>query len=303
MRWKPPKVRIASLMSVILVGSVAFASLRYASAAWSAVVLMATVGLLAWAILAAVYRRGPTRAFWLGFALFGGCYLAMTAWEWWPDRSSGPAWPTSRLTSAAYTYSQAWKLGRHGYLKGPASDFASGDGTGGVKPKTRVDLFIDELLEDPDVYNRKIREALDNPVSMPFTSETALEDVVKYIKTATSAPGMMQGIPIYVDPVGLSEAEKTMASPITLTLEGVPLRTSLSLLLKQLDLVYHIQGGVLMITSSTSRDYSGRPVLEPDAVQRIGHFWWAWITGMIGGCAALHLHSTSIPRPRDGSAV
>ena len=41
---------------------------------------------------------------------------------------------------------------------------------------------------------------------MPFPNETPLEEVIKYIRNATTGPGMEQGIPIYVDPVGLQEA-------------------------------------------------------------------------------------------------
>jgi hypothetical protein len=89
---------------------------------------------------------------------------------------------------------------------------------------------------------------LEMPISMSFANETPLEDVLKYIKSATQGPNDT-GIPIYVDPLGLNEVEKTMTSPVTLDLEGVPLRITLRLLLKQLELGYTIEDGVLMITS------------------------------------------------------
>ncbi|MBV8557496.1 MAG: hypothetical protein JO116_18190, partial [Planctomycetaceae bacterium] len=76
---------------------------------------------------------------------------------------------------------------------------------------------------------------------------------LKYIKSATQGPNDT-GIPIYVDPVGLQEAEKTMTSPVTLDLEGVPLRTTLRLLLKQLGLTYTVKDGLLTITSESSED-------------------------------------------------
>ena len=82
---------------------------------------------------------------------------------------------------------------------------------------------------------------------MSFANETPLEDVLKYIKSATTGAND-NGIPIYVDPVGLQEAEKTMTSPVTLDLEGVPLRITLALLLKQLGLQYKVQDGILTIT-------------------------------------------------------
>jgi hypothetical protein len=92
--------------------------------------------------------------------------------------------------------------------------------------------------------------ALGKPVSMPFAHETPLEDVVKYIQSATQGPDLPGGIPIYVDPVGLMEAEKTLQSPVVLNLEGLPLTTTLRLLLRQLDLGYRLEPeGYLLITS------------------------------------------------------
>ena len=46
-----------------------------------------------------------------------------------------------------------------------------------------------------------------------FHEETPLEDVLKYIKQATTTE-KYAGIPIYVDPGGLKEAEKTMTSTV-----------------------------------------------------------------------------------------
>ena len=54
---------------------------------------------------------------------------------------------------------------------------------------------------------------------MSFANETPLEDVLKYIKSATAGPNDT-GIPIYVDPVGLQEAEITMTSPVTMESRG-----------------------------------------------------------------------------------
>ena len=69
---------------------------------------------------------------------------------------------------------------------------------------------------------------------MTFPNETPLEDVIKYIRSCTKSSTFPEGIPIYVDPVGLQEAEKTMASTVTFDLKQVALRTSLKLILKQL---------------------------------------------------------------------
>ncbi len=96
----------------------------------------------------------------------------------------------------------------------------------------------------------KLWIVLQKPVSMPFSQETPLEDVIKYIKSATSSPDTLpDGLPIYVDPAGLQEAERTLQSPITLSLENLPLATSLKLILDQLDLAFQVQKeGFIMIS-------------------------------------------------------
>jgi hypothetical protein len=102
---------------------------------------------------------------------------------------------------------------------------------------------------------------LQQPISMPFENETPLEDVLKYIRQATASKEET-GIPIYLDPVGLVENEKTMQSPVTISLEGIPLETTLRLLLTQLGLAYEVQKDGLVIISSEA--YPGS-VLDPTA--------------------------------------
>ena len=70
-----------------------------------------------------------------------------------------------------------------------------------------VDLF------ERDTKTRMILEKLEEPISMSFAEDTPLEDVLKYIKQATTTANY-QGIPIYVDPIGLQEAEKSMTSTV-----------------------------------------------------------------------------------------
>jgi tetratricopeptide (TPR) repeat protein len=110
-----------------------------------------------------------------------------------------------------------------------------------------VDLF------DRDPKTRQILEKLDEPISMTFQNETPLDDVLKYIKQATTTP-TFSGIPIYVDPLGLQEAERSLNSTVQIDLEGVPLKTTLKLILKQLGLAYTVKDGFLMITSEDSED-------------------------------------------------
>jgi hypothetical protein len=45
------------------------------------------------------------------------------------------------------------------------------------------------------------------------------------------------------------EAEKTLATPVSFTAKGEPLRSSLDRLLKSLSLIYMVNDGYIMITS------------------------------------------------------
>jgi hypothetical protein len=94
---------------------------------------------------------------------------------------------------------------------------------------------------------------LEEPLPMNFPNDTPLEDVLKYIKQATAGQSGA-AIPIYVYPQALQEAERTMTSPITIDLDGVPLRRTLQLVLKQLGLVYFVDDGVLCITNAESQE-------------------------------------------------
>ena len=89
---------------------------------------------------------------------------------------------------------------------------------------------------------------LEKPIAMRFAVETPLEDVLKHIKQATTAP-KSSGLPIYIDPEGLKDAQADLHSAVRIDLEGVPLKTSLRLILKQLGLAYCIRDGVLIVSS------------------------------------------------------
>lgn len=99
---------------------------------------------------------------------------------------------------------------------------------------------------------------LQEKIPMPFPKQTSLEDLVKHIQSSTADKETMpDGIPVYVDPVGLQDADKTMADTITINLKGIPLATTLKLALAQLSLAYRINpDGFLTITSTASEEPS-----------------------------------------------
>ena len=113
-----------------------------------------------------------------------------------------------------------------------------------------------EYLFDRDEKTKAILSKLNERISMNFPNDTPLVDVQRYIEQSTQdeSAGLPTGIPIYVDPQGLQDADKTMASTVAINLEGIPLRTTLRLLLRQLSLTYTVKDGLLTITSSSSED-------------------------------------------------
>ncbi len=108
-------------------------------------------------------------------------------------------------------------------------------------------------LQGRDPKTKAILEKLEQPVTMSFPQDTTLEDVLRYVRSATQGPND-SGIAIYVDPKGLQEADQTLNSVVQLDLEGVPLKTTLRLLLKQIGLTYTVKDGILTITSIDAAD-------------------------------------------------
>ncbi len=128
-----------------------------------------------------------------------------------------------------------------------------------VRRETEVGEREEGRTNDP--RSRQILEKLDEPISMSFKAETPLDDVLKYIQQASTTP-TYSGIPIYVDPIGLQEAERSFQSTVKINLEGVPLRRTLQLLLTQLGLAYFVEDGMLVITSE---DSAKKPLPSPMA--------------------------------------
>ena len=130
-------------------------------------------------------------------------------------------------------------------------------------------------VSDQDDQSRRINAELDKPIEMAFPRDTPLAEVVRYVRQSTSGPAWPNGIPIYVDPQGLQDADKTIDSTVSIDLHGVALRVTLRLLLQQLSLTYQVADGLLTITSVESQD-------TPANAPRRGHMI-AMMGGGMGG--------------------
>ena len=115
-------------------------------------------------------------------------------------------------------------------------------------------------LASPTVASSvRIIETLERPIPMEFPRPTPLSEVLEYLREATTTPGR-PGLPIYLDPIGLQEAERTPDSTIAIDLRGVPLKVTLWMALKRLGMDYVVEDGVLRITDETHEE--GAPFYE-----------------------------------------
>jgi hypothetical protein len=102
---------------------------------------------------------------------------------------------------------------------------------------------------DASPATRALLARLEEPVKMPFPHEIPLGDALEHIKRATARPPGGRGIEILVVPDGLNEAKRSLNSTIQVDLEGVPLKTTLRLLLDQLGMACAVKEGRLIIHS------------------------------------------------------
>ena len=115
------------------------------------------------------------------------------------------------------------------------------------------------VAKDASPKTKAVLEKLDEPISMSFGDGAPLDDMLKYVKQATTT-ATFAGIPIVVDPLGLKQVDRSLNSTVLIDLEGVPLKTTLRLMLNQLDLAYIVEDGKLLISSSTrTQQRAGRP--------------------------------------------
>ncbi len=113
------------------------------------------------------------------------------------------------------------------------------------------------------VINQDVFRTLDQPIRLPYPNDTPLEEVLENIREESKKGPTGKAVSIYVDPIGLSEADKTMASTVSIDLEGVPLRVTLALMLKQLGMTYFVNNGLIYITYENT-DQKIESFIDPD---------------------------------------
>ena len=101
-RWNFGLRQLFLWTAAVALGLVA---LRSATETWVATMLALALVVLAAAILLVVFRRGPQRAYWIGFATFGWLYMLLLVTSW-NSEGNDPFRPhkllTQRLSSVTY---------------------------------------------------------------------------------------------------------------------------------------------------------------------------------------------------------
>jgi hypothetical protein len=254
-RWaRPAGVGALGLVLVTLLFTVRS---RSAPGIGSGATFLLTWALLGFTALGAILDRRRRGEIWLGAALFGAGYMILAF-----GREPAP-FPVPHLPILP---TDQFLLSLKSWL-----------------PRSAEGFFVS--TED-GAANARILKALDERIAMHFADETPLDDVLQHIRLAARGPDG-KGIPIYVDPIGLQEAERSLTSTVTIDLEGVPLGTTLHVCLKQLGLAYCIRDGFLTITS----EESASPVYE-DPFLIGGHCALALFAAALGGVLAPLVSST-----------
>jgi len=178
--------------------------------------------------------------------------------------SVGPKADQPKATGAAASAGAQAQPGPQGGVGGggfggSGGGFVGGGGFGGGGADDSVEVERAARIQiarmsgvvstlDKNAKNIAVIRKLEEPVTLHFPLQTPLEEVLKHVKDATKGADGKR-LSIYVDPEALREADKTMASPVTIDLEDVPLRFSLRLVLKQLGLAYCVRDGVVIIST------------------------------------------------------
>ena len=76
------------MIGVVAVFAFWLASLRSASVWWTAAASTLTLAFLLTGVLGSIFLKGPDRAYWSGFALFGWTYLLLVNWEFFGGQFS-----------------------------------------------------------------------------------------------------------------------------------------------------------------------------------------------------------------------
>lgn len=102
--------------------------------------------------------------------------------------------------------------------------------------------------------NRPILQRLDRAIPADATPPATLFEALELVQAATADVGMPTGVMIYVDPIGLLEAETRPNAPVKVRIEGMTARDLLRESLEPLGLDYQVKAGLLTVSHRQAMD-------------------------------------------------
>ncbi len=99
--------------------------------------------------------------------------------------------------------------------------------------------------------NALIRRKLETRIDAQFPKGATLETLLKHIRQVTR-DATYPGIPIFVDPVGLTEAGKSMGTEVELDYKQQPIEAVLKYTLRPLGMSYCVRDGFVWVSSRTA---------------------------------------------------
>jgi hypothetical protein len=195
----------------------------------------------------------------------------------WHERRNRPVFPSNRSLPLGLTSRQPGR-----YYAWACPNLVTNQFLETIRPWLPSSVGGIPAFDDKtDPANARILKLLEEHIPVHFRTSTTLEDLVKHVKDETTRLDG-QGIPIYVDPIGLQEAERSMTSTVgvRIDLDHIPLKSSLHYCLRQLQLVYRVKHGFLQITA----DNDELPIND-DSFLIVGHCLFGLIATALGGAA------------------
>ena len=96
-----PRVSIAGAMLWVVASAVAVAALNRPSPLWAGLLVAVTLGALTYALIGVLHARGPSRAYWSGFAVAGWMAFAVHYAPWFREHVT-PMLGTTALSDMTY---------------------------------------------------------------------------------------------------------------------------------------------------------------------------------------------------------
>ncbi len=220
--------------------------------------------------------------------------------------------PKSQIATVMHSNA---RLARRIHEQNTIADLKSTKGADAFTSVDQSSVPIDDRIpmsfgdaHDWDTLTRSRRKLGDVSMRMTPAEKMIREKMVESIDVtfdnrplsqAMETINQMTGIPIYIDPIGISAEGITSGQPVTLQLGGTPisLKSALNLMLDPYGLTYTIKNEVLNITSkqTTNRELIKRVYSVKDLVIPIPNFVSNYNSGLAGALqSAYQAHSSTL---------